>query len=94
MPTDQPNEPDGPHALDVPTGTELTDFDRDHVKTYLRLLDAESAGADPSSVIGTVLRFPAETSEDQAVAAHSRYLQRAQWMSAEGYLPLISDSRD
>jgi hypothetical protein len=30
----------------APQGEPLTDYDRDHVALYLRLLDAEEAGAD------------------------------------------------
>lgn len=51
-----------PHAVSevAPTGDELTDYDRAHVTTYLRLLDAASAGAEWSEVARIVLGFDAE----------------------------------
>ena len=40
-----PSPPDPPIAETAPTDAQVTDYDRAHLPTYLRLLDAESDGA-------------------------------------------------
>jgi hypothetical protein len=48
---------DPPIADRAPNSDVLTDYDREHLITYLRLLDAEADGADWTDVARVVLRI-------------------------------------
>ena len=44
---DRPSHPPEPPGVDTaPSNSQLTDYDRAHLRTYLRLLDAAAEGAD------------------------------------------------
>jgi len=89
-----PTPPLNPPVADlVPTADSLTDYDRAHLVTYLRLLDAESDGADWREVATLVLGFDVAADLDRAEAAWRSHLERARWMSASGYRALLRDAR-
>jgi Uncharacterized conserved protein (DUF2285) len=62
-----------------PHSPALTDYDRAHIKTYLRLLDAEAAGADWREVATLVLGQDVEADAVAAQARHASHLDRARW---------------
>ncbi|MBP2233386.1 hypothetical protein J2847_006724 [Azospirillum agricola] len=79
-----------PPVADAPPLSEtLTDYDRLHLVTYLRLLDAEADGADPDEVARIVLRIDPAREPERARHAHATHLARAQWMTRVGYHDLL-----
>jgi predicted secreted protein len=73
----------------APTVTVLTGYDEDHLVTYLRLLDAEAAGADWREVAKTVLRIDPATEPERAHRVWKSHLRRARWMTEHGYRQLL-----
>ena len=85
--------PDPPIADTVPSGSALTDYDRQHLVTYLRLLDAEADGADWREVCQIVLGIDPLHNPERARRTWESHLARAQWMRDSGYRHLLkSDS--
>jgi hypothetical protein len=77
----------------APVRDGLTDYDRAHLITYLRLLDAEADGADWREVAAIVLKFDVARDPTRAEAAWRSHLARAHWMSSSGYRALLDDAR-
>ncbi len=75
-----------------PTDARLTDYDRAHLATYLRLLDAEKEGARWEEV--TIIIFGIDPKTDHARAQHvyQSHLARAHWMTGNGFRDLIRSS--
>ncbi|MDR6773308.1 DNA -binding domain-containing protein [Azospirillum sp. BE72] len=73
----------------APTSETLTDYDRLHLVTYLRLLDAAADGADPDEVARIVLRIDPDEEPERARRAHASHLARARWMTESGYRHLL-----
>ena len=73
----------------APQDPELTDYDRDHAVTYLRLLDAEEAGADWQEVAKVVLGVDPRGDFERAQVMHATHLARAKWMRDGGYKNLL-----
>ena len=67
----------------------LTTYDNAHLKIYIRLLDAEKAGADWKDVARIVLGMDPEKEPERAKAAWESHLKRAKWMTTRGYKDLI-----
>jgi hypothetical protein len=80
---------DVPVADKAPTGDALTSYDNDHLVTYLRLLDAEKAGANWKEVARIVLGLNPEQEPERARGVWESHLARAKWMTEHGYKPLI-----
>lgn len=80
---------DFPLQARAPTSAALTDYDRRHLKTYLRLLDAAADGADWRDAAAYVLGLDVAADPDQARATHDSHLARARWMSEHGYRRLL-----
>jgi len=79
--------PVDPDVADVaPTDQILTVYDEQHVVTYMRLLQAESEGADWMEVARIVLRIDAEREPDRARSAYQSHLARAKWVTEQGRL--------
>ena len=75
---------------DTPPGSEhLTDYDRRHLKTYLRLLDADADAADWREVAAIVLGLDPAADPERAQRIHAAHLARAQWMTRVGYRDLL-----
>lgn len=72
-----------------PSGDVLTDYDRRHLKLYLRLLDAEADGADWREVSRVVLGLDPERDPDRAQRLHDSHLSRARWVAQSGYRHLL-----
>jgi hypothetical protein len=80
---------DLPVADKAPTGDALTSYDNDHLVTYLRLLDAEEAGAPWREAARIVLGLNPEQEPERARGVWESHLARAKWMTEHGYKPLI-----
>ena len=68
---------------------QMTDYDRSHLKTYARLLDAASAGADWREVAAIVLRLDVACDEARARCIYDAHMARARWMTKVGYRDLL-----
>lgn len=79
------------HAPDAGT---LTDYDRDHLITYLRLLDAEADGADWAEVARLVLGLDPQGESEKSRAVWVSHMRRAHWMRDSGYEHLLRESQD
>ena len=73
----------------APSADTLTAYDKDHLVTYLRLLDADAEGADWAEVARIVLDMDPEKEPERARAAWESHLQRAKWMTTHGYNDLV-----
>jgi hypothetical protein len=69
----------------APAGPALTDYDVEHLITYLRLLDADAEGADWREVTRIVLRLDPDCEPDRARQSFDSHLARAKWMSGAGH---------
>ena len=72
-----------------PESDTLTEYDERHLVTYLRLLDADSEGADWREVAEIVLHINPELENDRAKRAFDTHLTRAKWMTEHGYRHLL-----
>jgi hypothetical protein len=73
----------------APSGDAFTLYDNAHLKTYLRLLDADKAGADWKEVARIVLGMDPEKEPERARTAWESHLARAKWMTTHGYKHLV-----
>jgi hypothetical protein len=73
----------------APTAAILTGYDERHLVTYLRLLDADSDGADWQEVARIVLHIDPATEPSRARRAWETHLARARWMTEKGYRHLL-----
>lgn len=76
----------------APTSEAVTDYDAVHLVTYLRLLDADKAGADWQEVAKIVLHIDPAAESDRARRAWESHLARAKWMSASGFQHLLDNA--
>ncbi|WP_454651282.1 DUF2285 domain-containing protein [Bradyrhizobium liaoningense] len=79
-----PLDPDVADA--APADQTLTAYDERHVVTYMRLLQAESEGADWMEVARVVLHIDPAQEPDRARNAYQSHLARAKWMTEQGRL--------
>jgi len=79
-----------PHIADVaPAGPALTEYDEEHMITYMRVLDADQQGVDWREVSRIVLRIDPDIEPDRARLAFESHLSRARWMTEQGYRHLL-----
>ncbi|WFU19424.1 DUF2285 domain-containing protein [Bradyrhizobium sp. CB3481] len=79
-----------PHIADIaPAGPALTDYDKEHMITYMRLFDAHQQGANWRDVSRIVLRIDPDIEADRARTAFESHLSRARWMTEQGYRHLL-----
>jgi len=78
---------------DAPAGVALTDYDRMHLITYLRLLDADAEHAPWEEVARIVLRIDPARESARARRAYETHLARAKWMTTNGYRHLLDRAR-
>jgi hypothetical protein len=84
------NPPLDPDVANVaPTDPALTGYDQEHLVTYLRLLDADTEGADWREVARVVLHIDPDREPDRARYAFDSHLARAKWMTEHGYRHLL-----
>lgn len=85
----KPSQKDTPIVVIAPTQEQVTDYDRAHLATYLRLLDAASEGAPWEDVARIVLGIDPTGEPDRARQAYETHLARARWLSEHGYRDLL-----
>lgn len=73
-----------------PWSNQITDYDRCHVQLYLRLLDAETEGADPSEIIRLLLGIDPSREPERGLCCLESHLKRAHWIAECGYRDLLS----
>ena len=73
-----------------PAEDQVTDYDRQHLKAYARLLDADAEGADWQEVARVVLRLDVNHEPDRARRVYDAHLARARWMAQTGYRNLLT----
>ena len=78
-------------ADEVPWSDKVTDYDEAHFVVYLRLLDASAAGANHDEMARIVLRIDPEKEPQRARKALESHLNRARWMTENGYRDLLSE---
>ena len=81
--------PDPDVANEAPVADVLTAYDQEHLVTYLRLLDAETDGADWREVALAVLHIDADREPARARRSWESHLSRAHWMTEHGYRHLL-----
>lgn len=72
-----------------PAGPLLTDYDRAHLKLYLRLLDADAERAPWEEVSRRLLDVDPARDRERARLRYETHLARARWMTDRGYLDLL-----
>jgi len=76
-----------------PESVALTDYDRTHMKLYLRLLDAAADGADWREAVSVLFGLDPECDPERARHVHDRHLARARWMTTHGYRQLVREGQ-
>lgn len=84
---------DAPILDQAPTANQLTDYDRLHLITYIRLLDADADGIPWEEASRSILHIDPETELERARRAHQSHLARAQWMTRVGYRHILTDEK-
>ena len=70
----------------------ITDYDKRHLVTYLRLLDAANEQADWREVVQVIFGLDAALERERAQQVHDRHLARARWMTRSGYRHLLTQA--
>ena len=79
-----------PDVADIaPTDPTLTAYDKLHLVTDLRLLDADAESADWREVAKIVLHIDPVREPRRAKRAFETHLTRAKWMTEHGYRHLL-----
>ena len=73
-----------------PQGAVVTDYDRRHMAQYMRLLDAAGEGASWQEAAQIILGFDTQKEPERARLVHDTHLERARWLSSEGYRQLAA----
>jgi hypothetical protein len=76
--------------IEVPWAEGVTPYDEANLVTYLRVLDANAAGASLEEIALDILGLDPGTDPDDARKAASSHLRRAQWMTTNGYRYLLN----
>ena len=77
---------------EAPAGDAITAYDERHYVTYLRLLDAKAEGADWKEVARIVLHRDPAAEELRTYRCWQSHLERAQWLSREGYRKILEQA--
>lgn len=72
-----------------PASDHLTDYDREHLKVYARLLDAAADSADWREVAVLVLGLDPTGDAEHARKSYDAHLARARWLTTTGYRDLL-----
>lgn len=74
-----------------PESALLTSYDRAHMTLYMRLLDAETDGADWREAVALLFGIDPAKEPERANHVHRTHLARARWMTEHGYRQLAKD---
>lgn len=77
----------------APESVQLTAYDESHLVDYLRLLDADAAGADWREAAALIFGIDVDAEPPRARAMHASHLARARWMTEVGYAYLLGCDR-
>ena len=77
----------------APTDDKLTDYDRLHLITYIRLLDADADRVSWEEASRVILHIDPDAEPERAQRAHQTHLARAQWMTRVGYRKILVDEK-
>ena len=90
--------PPGPAAADLPSivddapsTLDLTDYDRAHRSTYLRLLDAAADGTPWEEVARALLAVEPNRDAERARQRYDSHFARAHWIASQGFWDLLND---
>lgn len=72
-----------------PIGDTITPYDRAHLVTYLKLLDADALGADWKATARSILSLNPATDLVGAQRIYDAHLVRARWITRIGYRQLL-----
>ncbi|WP_157016628.1 DNA -binding domain-containing protein [Mesorhizobium xinjiangense] len=75
-----------------PQSPALTAYDRRHMATYARLLDAEADGACWEEIVEVIFGLDPETDPEWASRIYTSHIARARWMSEHGFRHLVRSS--
>jgi hypothetical protein len=76
-------------ADEPPQGGNLTEYDREHLTLYLRLLDAAKEGTEWTEVVRIVFGLDPNQDGERARRVHDSHLARARWITKHGYHDLL-----
>ncbi|MCK6103658.1 DUF2285 domain-containing protein [Brevundimonas sp. EYE_349] len=76
----------------APVEPDVTRYDEAHFVTYLRLLDAETDGADWTEVARIVLHRDPAAETGRTRTCWESHLARAQWMTKIGYRRILEQA--
>ena len=77
----------------APTDDKLTDYDRLHLITYIRLLDADADRIPWEEASRSILHIDPDAEPERARRAYQTHLARAQWMTRVGYRQILIDEK-
>jgi len=72
-----------------PQSPSLTDYDRQHLTLYIRLLDAVEEGAEWTEVVRVLFGLDPNRERERARQVYDGHLARARWMTEHGYRDLL-----
>jgi len=72
-----------------PESDQLTAYDRAHLPTYLKLLDADAMNVDWKLTARSVLSLNPDADIEMARRVYDAHLARARWMTRAGYRELL-----
>lgn len=76
-----------------PESQEITKYDREHMKLYIRLLDAAADGADWHEAVSILFGLDTDLEPERARRVYDTHLARARWMTEHGYRKLVRERR-
>lgn len=75
----------------APVGPAMTDYDRTHMLTYARLLDAERDGYDWTAIAVEVLDLNVAADREGARRCWQSHMDRAHWIVGKGLAAAITN---
>ncbi|MEH6755877.1 MAG: DUF2285 domain-containing protein [Parasphingorhabdus sp.] len=73
-----------------PASEALTEYDEQHLVTYLRLLEADKEGADWKEVVSIIFGLDPNDDPKSAKKMFEKHLARAVWISRSGFSHLLN----
>ena len=77
--------------MSAPASPFTTDYDRAHVLTYARMLDAANANIDWREAAAAVLGCDVANDPAGAEACWTSHLKRARWVVGEGLAQMVTN---
>lgn len=82
-----------PFLDEPPVSKTLTDYDREHMVLYLRLLDSSRDGADWREAVQILFGLDPVCEPQRCRRIHDAHLARARWMTEHGYRELVRSAQ-